>query len=111
MYILKEMVEPPKNCRKTYFLIGGRSVLFTVTLNRRMLGLSYSSIDMPLDNRLFKSEFSLDPPELVEYALERSTPGITTDVSKPWPLQNNKIACATFDGCGEENMEIVIVFC
>lgn len=55
-----------------------------------MLGLSYSSMDIPRDSR-FANCPSDDPPELVEYARPRSTPGIATDVSKPCPLQNNKI--------------------
>lgn len=62
-----------------------------------MLGLSYSSIDIPRDNR-FASGPSVDPPELVENARLRSTPGIATDVSRPCPLQNNNTDWATFDG-------------
>lgn len=66
-------------------------------LSRRIFGLSYSSMDMPRDSR-FANCPSVEPPELVEYARPRSTPGIATDVSKPCPLQNNKIDWATFDG-------------
>ena len=55
---------------------------FTVILNRRILGLSYSSMDMPRDKRLPPAP-SLEPLEPDENARERSTPGMATDVSKP----------------------------
>lgn len=44
----------------------------------------------------------VDPPELVENALLRSTPGITTDVSCPCPLQNSRIDWATLAGYREQ---------
>lgn len=73
-----------------YFLIGG-NVSFGVKLNRRIFGLSYSSIDIPRDKRWLLFGLSFEPPELAEKVRERSTPGIATDVSNPWPLQNSKI--------------------
>lgn len=82
--------------------VAGMPSLLTVMLSRRILGLSYSSIDMPRDRRRAPKAAlppSFEPPELVEYARPRSMPGIQTDVNKPCPLQNNKIDCATFDGC------------
>jgi hypothetical protein len=62
-----------------------------------MLGLSYSSIDMPRDNRRPPAP-SFEPLEPEEKARERSTPGMATDVKRPWPLQNSRIDWATFAG-------------
>lgn len=52
-------------------------------------------INSPRDN-LRGSPF--DPPLDVENARPRSTPGITTDVKRPCPLQKSKIAWATLPG-------------
>jgi hypothetical protein len=103
-----------------YFLawIGGNWSL-TVMESLRIFGLSYSSILMPAlkINWNFLIHFALsqhalvfsslprdnrrsplEPPLDVENARWRSTPGMTTDVKSPCPLQNSKIDCATFAG-------------
>ena len=52
---------------------------------------------MPLDSLRVPLVPSKEP-ELVENARPRSTPGMITDVKRPWPLQNNKIDWATLAG-------------
>lgn len=76
---------------------GGGSA--AVSDRRRMLGLSYSSMDMPRDSRRLPSD-SPSPDEL-EKVRCRSTPGMATEVSRPSPLQNSRMLCATLDGCGQ----------
>lgn len=59
------------------------------------LNSSFLQLNLPLDKRR-GSPF--DPPLEVENARWRSTPGMTTDVNSPCPLQNSKTDCATFAG-------------
>lgn len=61
------------------FLGGGDSDILGVSESRRMLGLSYSSIDMARDMR-------------------RSTPGGGREVSSPWPWQKSRRDWATLAG-------------
>lgn len=85
--------------------------LLTVMLKRRMLGLSYSSIDMPRERRRCPKMLpSLEPPELVENARPRSMPGMQTDVNMPCPLQNSKIEWATLAGCETNESQWVATF-
>lgn len=55
------------------------------------VGRAEPHLPVPLDRRRLPLPPSLLPPLEVENARERSTPGITTDVNNPCPLQNNKI--------------------
>lgn len=70
--------------------------------SRRMFGLSYSSMDIPRDNRrplLTPAGTSPLPSWLLcDIVLCRSIPGIVTDVSKPKPLQKRRMAWATLAG-------------
>lgn len=61
------------------FLGGGDSDALGVSESRRMLGLSYSSMDMARDMR-------------------RSTPGGGREVSSPWPWQKSRRDWATLAG-------------
>lgn len=67
----------------------------------RIFGLSYSSMDMPRERRrpLFKPAVAGSSVLLCDMVRCRSTPGITTEVSSPSPLQKRRMACATFAGC------------
>jgi hypothetical protein len=66
--------------RKTSFII-----MLRATLSIRFVEFSINS---PLDNRRGSP---LDPPLDVENARPRSTPGITTEVNNPCPLQNSRM--------------------
>ena len=60
---------------------------------------------MPLDRRRGRPSPSDEPPENV---LCLSTPGRVKEVSKPCPLQNSKILCATFSGCKQNKYEVTL---
>ena len=70
-----------------------------------MLGLSYSSILMPRDRRRGRPSPSDEP----ENVLCLSIPGRVREVSKPCPLQNNRILCATFSGCNKNTNKILYI--
>lgn len=67
------------------FLPAAESAALGVSERRRMLGLSYSSIDMARDMR-------------------RSTPGGGREVSIPWPWQKSSSDWATFAGWNGKNI-------
>lgn len=73
----------------------------------KALNTNVHSHNLPRDNRRGSP---LEPPLDVENARWRSTPGITTDVNKPCPLQNKSSDCATFPGASASTSPALSIF-